>query len=630
MSDASSSPKRSLLKPLIAVMLIAAAASWLITPKDTDVRKLLPPVPDAELVTLRPKVEPYEGYAGSDSCRDCHEHNHQTWFESWHRTMTQEARLDNIIGNFDNVSLTNGHGQSVDLFKRDGRAWFRKRFKDILFIGQNTSREEYPIVMMTGSHHMQIYWYPAGKERTLAMMPVVYLKEDQRWVPRNSVFLMPPDGGYYVNEISRWNFTCLKCHSTNPDPAHLTDGLGRQRYDTRVSELGITCESCHGPGADHVKIHSAKDKSTVADLVDRIVDPGVMDNKKSSQVCGACHSVSNLHTNDDRWRDYKPGMDFHAKRELQDGKYAGSGDVVDEDSHQQVTFWPDGMVRVSGREFSGLAITDCYTKGELSCMSCHSVHQDRNDPRPPKEWANDQMQRDKYGNKACVQCHESKEFETPAHTHHAAGSSGSLCYNCHMPHTTYGLVKAIRSHTIKSPSVRETLNVGRPNACNLCHLDKPLAWTSKHLHEWYGHEQPKFKSEHEEVAQSVLETLRGDASLRALAAWHMSWKPAVEASKAETWVQPYLARLLKDPYDAVRYIAARSLRTFDGHRGFEYDYIAGAEQLEQFASQAHADWDIKKAADAPPTVLIGKDGKLHELFEELFAQRNDVEISLLE
>ena len=34
---------------------------------------------------------------------------------------------------------------------------------------------------------------------------------------------------------------------------------------------------------------------------------------------------------------------------------------------------------------------------------------------------------------------------------------------------------------IESPDVATTLKTGRPNACNLCHLDKTLDWTAEHL-----------------------------------------------------------------------------------------------------------------------------------------------------
>ena len=35
------------------------------------------------------------------------------------------------------------------------------------------------------------------------------------------------------------------------------------------------------------------------------------------------------------------------------------------------------------------------------------------------------------------------------------------------------------------------LETGRPNACNLCHLDRTLAWTAKHLEGWYGFAPPE-------------------------------------------------------------------------------------------------------------------------------------------
>ena len=44
------------------------------------------------------------------------------------------------------------------------------------------------------------------------------------------------------------------------------------------------------------------------------------------------------------------------------------------------------------------------------------------------------------GNQACVQCHTAFEAKLEEHTHHRAMSTGSLCYNCHLPHTTYGLL----------------------------------------------------------------------------------------------------------------------------------------------------------------------------------------------
>jgi hypothetical protein len=231
------------------------------------------------------------------------------------------------------------------------------------------------------------------------------------------------------------------------------------------------------------------------------------------------------------------------------------------------------MVRVSGREYNGLIESPCYQRGEMSCLSCHEMHKQVDDPRSLKEWANDQLKPGMETNQACLECHQQFAEKIEEHTHHATASSGSLCYNCHMPHTTYGLMKAIRSHQIDSPSVQSSLTTGRPNACNLCHLDKSLAWTADHLDEWYGLAKPELDADTESIAASVLWALRGDAAQRALIAWSMGWGAAQEAS-GEEWLAPYLAELMDDPYDVVRFISHRSLRSLQGFDEFSYDFMS--------------------------------------------------------
>ena len=135
-------------------------------------------------------------------------------------------------------------------------------------------------------------------------------------------------------------------------------------------------------------------------------------------------------------------------------------------------------------------------------------------------------------NQACLQCHKEMANDITAHTRHAANSAGSNCYNCHMPHTSYGLLKAIRGHTIETPDVATTLETGRPNACNLCHLDKTLDWTAEHLAKRTDQPKAKVPPIHQTTAASAVWLLNGDAGQRALAAWHMGWEPALITSLA--------------------------------------------------------------------------------------------------
>ena len=239
-------------------------------------------------------------------------------------------------------------------------------------------------------------------------------------------------------------------------------------------------------------------------------------------------------------------------------------------------FWPDGHIRVTGREYNGLLESPCHQRGTMSCLSCHSMH--KSDP-------NDQLARGMRSNQACLQCHEDMADDITSHTRHAENSAGSNCYNCHMPHTSYGLLKAIRGHTIESPDVATTLKTGRPNACNLCHLDKTLDWTAEHLAKRTGKPKVEVPPIHKTTAASAVWLLNGDAGQRALAAWHMGWEPAMIAS-GSGWQSPLLADTLNDPYSAVRYITHKALLKQPGFVAYKYDFVA--DETKRLAKQKEA------------------------------------------
>jgi hypothetical protein len=223
--------------------------------------------------------------------------------------------------------------------------------------------------------------------------------------------------------------------------------------------------------------------------------------------------------------------------------------------------------------------TGCYKRGDLTCMSCHSMHQPLDDERSVKTWANDQLSPRMDGDQACLQCHGSFVEDIAAHTHHREDSTGSSCYNCHMPYTDWGLMKSQREHKIDSPTVAESVHTGRPNACNLCHLDKTMAWTAGHLDSWYNIESPALGDDERNIAGSVLWALRGDPGVRAMIADAMGRPAAREASNG-AWTAPILGVLMDDPYDAVRHVAARSLQRFQGFENFEFDYVVRPHNRE--------------------------------------------------
>ncbi len=597
------------------------------------------------LASRVPAVVLADGYVGSQACRKCHAREHASWHASYHRTMTQPATPETVVGRFEGHFREPRDGRSVHLERRGDEFWAEM---NVIEAGGRTARVERQIVLVTGSHHMQVYWYATGQGRTLGQLPLVYLLDERRWIPRRSAFLKPAidphflETGEWNDETGRWNKSCSRCHTTHPR-RRPDDKLNN--WDTHVAEFGIACEACHSPGQQHVdqrirgKSLSADASRSAADVkqpggsagssipASMIVHPARLSARRTSQVCGQCHSFYFFaFRRGERRADelqlgfrFRPGDDFDETGYRFICRYQPGTDqpvlkqkLLRDRRFLVDRFWSDGMVRVSGREYNGLIESACHQRGELSCLSCHAMHQPPGDVRPLKQWADDQLKPHVDGSRVCLECHDSMRDQIAEHTHHTAGGSGSQCNNCHMPHTTYGLLKAIRSHQIDSPTVAASLQTGRPNACNLCHLDKTLSWTAGHLNQWYGHPQPTLTEEQQSVAASVLWLLKGDAGQRALLTWGMGWKPAQHASKTE-WLAPFVAERLTDPYDAVRIIAYRTLRGLPGFGSFDYDFLAPADEREAAAKRAIEIWQSTVPKPNRPVsdqILIGPDGRL--------------------
>jgi predicted CXXCH cytochrome family protein len=533
-----------------------------------------------------------EGYVRSETCASCHPREHQTWFKSFHRTMTQVASPQTVLGKFDNVELEWAGsryklGQDADgLFvEMDDPLWRSRKRTPEQALGAVSPRVKLRAGLLTGSHHMQVCWVSPNLGKTQFLLPFAWLNADQRWAPFDQTFLRDPA---LPHTLQIWNNNCVGCHTTAPRP--LFDRKTGVAQST-TGELGIACEACHGAGKDHIDFHrsplnrygarfaSAKESRAES----RLVNPARLDSKRSSEVCGQCHSIK-FFPNSESWNHdglaFRPGMELEKLAEL-----VQPTDMRDQDWVKAVAsnptfirdrYWKDGMVRVSGREFNGLVESPCYKRGDLSCVSCHSLH--NSDP-------NDQLAAHMQSNEACFQCHSKFRADLEKHTHHSAKSSGSLCYNCHMPFTTYGLLKGIRSHQITSPDASVAQDTGRPSACAGCHLDKSAASIAKSLNDWYGHKTPDFNDDEKHVPAAVLMALKGDAGQRAITAFAMGWDDAQKASGGSTWLAPYLAQLMDDPYPAVRYIAHRSLRTLPEFKNFAFDFSPDPARRPPIAPQ---------------------------------------------
>lgn len=649
-------------------------------------------------------------YSSSRACRACHPEAYATWHRTHHRQMTQAVTPDTVLAPFDGRTLTDGP-RRYRVFREGGGF-----FVDMPRYGTNgetpAERMIRPVVMSTGSHHMQAYWIPSpmvdepparvgrqlfnrqcagchgrdgrakgevpalrdamllpyeieaalgeaphagiafgeGPARgeivrfvtriqatgRLMQFPFVWLVRHGRWVNEEHTFLQPPYTPAPV-EIwgDAWSDGCDQCHSVRPS---YDWQVASQRGEAAVAELGIACEACHGPGRGHIARHrgpaaryarhlgdgDGPPPAATADGLppDDIVQPADLDHRRSSAVCGQCHAELVVHHPDERFR---PGRSLEAHGGVV--QYTPEKPppwlapvLEDEPKLLADAFWTDGTIRIAGRNYNAQALTGCFTEGEMGCLTCHSMH----DAAP-----SDQLRGPAVDDSPCVGCHPAIGADITGHTHHPADSAGSRCYNCHMPHTTVGLLTLMRSHRVDSPSAVRTAWSGRPDACSLCHLDRTLPDIAKIMTEWYGQPPLPPVADDRGASAAVAWALRGDAVQRATAAWHMGWAPARAASGSD-WQVPYLALLLDDPYAAVRAIAYDALRKQPGFADFEYDYVAPPKSRQARAEAAIARWHAAgPPADRPTAFIV--DGRLDRAaIELLYERRDDTEVRVNE
>ena len=355
------------------------------------------------------KVGRPEEYAGSDSCRACHADQYASWHRSFHRTMTQIATPASVRGKFDGVDLTLD-GELYRLQRRRDEFWVEmvdpdwKLEREAMLEHDHGARPDLAtnwsagprvqrrISLVTGSHNMQAYWIDNGHGNQQLNFPFTYLLEQERWVPRRCVFIKDPK---VLRLQQAWNLACIDCHATAGQPWVREDQIS---FDSRVAELGIACEACHGPAAEHIRrnanparryaLHWRKQGD------DTIVNPARLSAKRSSEVCGRCHSVhAPLDPRDRRLHgeSYRPGDVLESKlivmRRESDAEKSGPKRWA----------WNDGMNRSAGREYNGLIESPCFQKGEMSCTSCHSMHESS-----PTNQLGGRME----GNEACLRCHQ--------------------------------------------------------------------------------------------------------------------------------------------------------------------------------------------------------------------------------
>jgi hypothetical protein len=227
---------------------------------------------------------------------------------------------------------------------------------------------------------------------------------------------------------------CLLCHNGQPDPlvnhdGQFRDGLFRDP-PFRFGELGISCETCHGPGALHVQemrvqaMRANPKRILAAGEVDTsIVNPAHLSPRLHDDLCQECHQAGDAQViyPGKTVMDYRPGTPLAdtiaiVKRPIRPDQREEANRLEAappiRGSLEEPLWWKN----------STLQLSKCYTatNGQLTCSTCHSIH---HPPAPGGEKASYRA--------ACLSCHTVRSCtlkpEDPKRV-----AAADYCIECHM------------------------------------------------------------------------------------------------------------------------------------------------------------------------------------------------------
>jgi tetratricopeptide (TPR) repeat protein len=152
---------------------------------------------------------------------------------------------------------------------------------------------------------------------------------------------------------------------------------------------------------------------------------------------------------------------------------------------EQDLYFPDGQILEEVYVYGSFTQSKMY-RHDVRCSDCHEVHS---------------IELVKEGNELCLQCHREAQYDTTQHHFHkfegeailsAEGEvlfevgTGAECVQCHMPGRYYMGPDYRPDHSFRIPDPVLNAEIGEPDACLRCHVDKDAQWSQDTVVEWYG------------------------------------------------------------------------------------------------------------------------------------------------
>ncbi|OIJ18292.1 hypothetical protein BKP45_11965 [Anaerobacillus alkalidiazotrophicus] len=356
------------------------------------VKPTFPTEPTAEVVDLITNGSYYDKFVGPERCMDCHEEKYEKWETSWHTAKTTEGPN---LGSYEYVwDWVFDQWEQMDSYlildQKDSNTIYLSTKKYEL------SEVDYVVGSVRKQRYM-VYYDGSPQEAYLATTEdggiswnldkseKVQFEGNKERAGYNFLFLelTPKQEIKTYGTWRSWQEQCIACHTTGFDPDAWEEAkeeyINGEREDLRETftvDTRVSCESCHGPGLEHVYYPLRE-----GTIINPVTMDGDVDTRKL--VCEQCHTRNQTNlmygngSND--FRGFQLGVhDFNDYLNIIQYTRPAWGE-----GNRQVSI--DGKGRRDHQQDMDIRLQDHIKGGEtihgsMTCFDCHDAHNVGNNP----------------------------------------------------------------------------------------------------------------------------------------------------------------------------------------------------------------------------------------------------------
>lgn len=394
-------------------------------------------------------------YVGSDHCKLCHLNQYNDWDASDHHHAMAPATPATVLGHFPDT--LQHHQQQTQFLAADGRF-------TVTTDQQTALPAEQALQYTFGIFPLQQYLtaLPDGRLQSLPFAWDSRNKEigGQQWFHLYAdENLFPGDALHWRSNSHNANHMCIECHTTNFQK-NFSSATGQ--FASQWLEMGVGCESCHGPASNHLAWTTSPEKPA---FINKGWDFNLTSGSPGLWQTQTATTKPQRKTQGDNTQVEQCAQCHSRRSRIDASNHAGSFFNTFTPSLLDASlYYPDGQINDEVYEYASFLQSRMHTAG-VTCSNCHNPHSGKVRIE---------------GNGLCLQCHDASH-DTPAHTLHQPLTPGSACIDCHMPAKTYMQVDSRRDHSFRIPRPDLSASTGSPDACQQCHQDKSHQWAAQVL-----------------------------------------------------------------------------------------------------------------------------------------------------